>query len=178
MSLGWLNLQDYLGANAGVVDEEAQRASDAALNNPAGEAASMSYGEYLARRRQLSTDAGRAALVNGGTADGFLAGRGRAVERQPNIVDQEAVRRQRESERKAELDYWAKQATRNSRLTAESDAAKQKQTTDYDNARRAIGRLPGYGSYSNAVDRSFEEARRPGREIRVISDEEYRRRYS
>mgnify|MGYP003418830820 CR=1 FL=1 len=170
MSLGWLNLQDYLGANAGNLDAQATQLDERAFAMPEGKT-SMPYGEFLARRRQRNDETGAAALLGGDATDALLARKGKSSYAAPNTYDPAAKARQDEANRKAEADYWDKAAVRNQGLAVRDADEKRKQQESFDAARRATGRTSGYGSYSNAVGRSFDESR--GRQIRTISEEEY-----
>lgn len=173
MSLGWLNLQEYLGANTGVVDDMATRVDNAAYSQPTGAPASLSYGEYLARRRVAQSETGRAALLGGDAGDSFLASQGRSRAAQPNIVDPQAKARQDASNQAASQAYWAKQAERNRGLVAERDAARKKQDDSVTAAKKAMEERaggPGYRAYSDSVARSFDKSR--GRQVRVVDSEE------
>jgi hypothetical protein len=173
MSLGWLNLQEYLGANAGVADDMATRVDDAAFSRPANSPAAMSYGEFLARRRTTQSESGRAALLGGDAGDAAIAGMGKSRAAQPTIVDPQAKARQDAANRQSESSYWAKQAERNKGLAAQSAADRQKQADSVTAARKAMEQRaggPGYGAYSREVENSFNKSR--GRQVRVIGQEE------
>lgn len=176
MSLGWLNLQEYLGANAGVADDMATQVDNAAYGQPTGAPASMSYGEYLSRRRMTQNESGRAALLGGDAGDAAIASMGKSRAAQPNIVDPQAKARQDAANRQSEASYWAKQAERNKGLAAQAAADRQKQADSVTAARKAMEQRaggPGYGAYSREVENSFAKSR--GKQVRVIGQEEANR---
>lgn len=177
MSLGWLNLQEYLGANQGSADEMAQRldAQQAGVDAQASQAAvngnSMSYGQFLQKRRQMASqradESGRAAMLGGNVTDAFLAAKGRSTYSAPTM-DPRAV----DSRKAEEADYWAKQAERNKGIAARDAAERQKQQSGYEKARTAYttraradeDALTNYGSdQSNAAQdeatRRYNEGR-------------------
>ena len=183
MSLGWLNLQEYLGANQGSADEMAQRLDaqqselDSQASSAAGRGDSVSYGQFLARRRQMAAqradESGRAEMVGGDAGDALLAQRGKSNYVARPMASVEDVRRSAEARRQQESDYWMKQAERNKGLTAERDAARKAQDERFAAAKKAMEERaggPGYRAYSNAVARSYDKSR--GKQVRVISDEE------
>lgn len=154
MSLGWLNLQDYLGANAGNVDEQATKL-DAATYRQAPQAngtqpTSMGYGEYLARKRSAATEEGAAAMMGGDATDVMLARRGKSSAWKPLVRDPSVA-----AGMKADEDaYWAKQAERNKGLAQSAADARTKQDAGFDKAKKAYGErvqanetaLTNYGS--------------------------------
>lgn len=173
MSLGWLNLQEYLNANSGTVDDMATQVDNAAYGQPSGAPASMSYGEYLARRRVAQVESGRAALLGGDAGDSFLASQGKSRAAQPNIVDPQAKARQDAANRQTERAYWEKQAERNRGLASTAAAERQKQADSVTAAKKAMENRaggPGYRQYSQAVEKSYSASR--GRQVRTISQEE------
>jgi hypothetical protein len=186
VSLGWLNLQEYLGANQQQVDELAQRldAQQVALDTGAAEAAakgnSMSYSDFLARRRTAAAmrqdDAGRAAMLGGDAGDAFLAGRGTSLYRAPTMASASELQRSMDARRKAESDYWAQQASRNKGLADAQAVDRRRQDEAHVAAKRAMEERaggPGYRDYSQAVEDSNRAAR--GKQVRRISDEEWAR---
>lgn len=178
MSLGWMNLQDYLGANAGNVDDQATKL-DAATYQQAPQAngtqpTSMGYGEYLARKRSAATEEGAAALMGGNAADVMLARRGKSSMQTPQTFDPRAKATQDAANRKQEADYWAQQKTRNSGLAEQGAADRRRQDDAFGTAREAVDsrkRKPTYAAYSDAAQKSRDAAR--GKEVRTISDEEW-----
>lgn len=186
MSLGWLNLQDYLDANQGAADDMAQRldAQQQALDTQATQAASrgdsVSYGQFLAKRRTMASqrgdETGRAALLGGEAADSFLAGRGRSNYQQRATSSADAVRQQQDATRQREADYWQRQAERNRGLAQRDAEARRRRDESVTAAKRAMEERaggPGYRAYSDAVRRSFDKSR--GKQVRVISEEESKR---
>lgn len=186
MSLGWMNLQDYLGANQAAADDMAQRldAQQQQLDLDATQAAEakepVSYGQFLANRRamaaQRADDTGRAALLGGEAADSFLAGKGRSNYRPREMASAEDLRKQRDAWNQRESDYWNRQAERNKAISQKEADARRQQDESVASARRAMEDRaggPGYGAYSNAVQKSFDASR--GKQVRVISDEESKR---
>lgn len=186
MSLGWLNLQEYLGANQGSADEMAQRldAQQSALDEQAQGAArrgdSVSYGQFLAQRRTMASqradESGRAAMLGGDAGDAFLAGRGKSNYRAPTMGSVEDMTRQQDASRQQEADYWRKQAERNKGLADQQAADRKRQEDSVTAAKRAMEERaggPGYRQYSDAVRNSFDKSR--GKQVRVISDEEQKR---
>lgn len=183
MSLGWLNLQDYLGANQGAADDMAGRldAQQMGVDAQAQEAAtrndSVSYGKFLAQRRQMAAqradESGRAALLGGDAADSFLASQGKSTYSAPTMASAGDIQRRADASRQQEADYWAKQAARNRGLTAERDVARKKQDDSVTAARKAMEERaggPGYRAYSDSVARSYDKSR--GRQVRVVDSEE------
>lgn len=185
MSLGWMNLQEYLAANQGAADDMSGRldAQQAELDTQGQQAAtkgdSLSYGQYLAKRRQMATmrgtDEGRAAMLGGEAGDAFLAGRGRSTYQPRTVGTLDEMQRASAERKKASDDYWAQQAERNRGLTVQAEAARQKQTDDVAKARRAMEERAGgprYREYSDAVSKSYDNARGG---MRRVSQEEWDR---
>ena len=180
MSLGWLNLQDYLGANAGNLDAQATQLDERAYAMPEGKT-SMPYGEFLARRRQRNDETGAAALLGGDATDALLARKGKSSYAAPNTYDPAAKARQDEANRKAEADYWDKAAVRNQGLATRNAAERDKQASDFAASKAAYDARrngPDYNAYSRAVEKSFADSQRGpmvrGQDrMRVISEEEY-----
>lgn len=184
MSLGWLNLQEYLGANQGSADEMAQRLDaqqadvDAQASQAAASGNSMSYGQFLQKRRQMASqradESGRAAMLGGNVTDAFLAAKGRSTYSAPTgLPSVNDVQRRADASRQQEADYWARQAERNKGLAAERDAARKKQDDSVTAAKKAMEERaggPGYRAYSDSVARSFDKSR--GRQVRVVDSEE------
>jgi hypothetical protein len=169
MSLGWLNLQDYLGANEGNLDGQAQQLDERAYAMPEGRQ-SMPYGEFLARRRQRNDESGAAALLGGDATDVMLARKGKSYAA-PNTFDPAAKARQDADNRRKEADYWEQQKQRNAGISQRDADSKRQQQERFDSSRRAMGQTSGYGRYSNAVGKSFDDAR--NKQVRTISEEEY-----
>lgn len=172
-----MNLQDYLGANAGNLDEQATRLDEATFRQTpqadGTQPTSMSLGEYLARKRTASTDEGAAALLRGNVTDVMLARRGKSTARQPDTYDAAARNAEAEKYRQREADYWRQQQERNTGRAQQRDAEKASQATAYEASRRAAEDKaggPGYRKYSQAVEKSYGQSR--GRGVRVISQEE------
>lgn len=177
MSLGWLNLQDYLGANAGNVNEQATRLDEATFQQaPQGngtQPTSMGYGEYLARKRTAATDEGAAAMMGGDVTDVMLARRGKSNASRPDIRDPAAAERQRIDNQKREADYWAQQSTRNKSLAEQYGADRKRQDDSVTAAKKAMEDRaggPGYRAYSDAVRNSYDKSR--GKQVRTVSKEE------
>ena len=178
MSLGWLNLQDYLGANAGNVDDQATKLDEATFA-PAPQAngtqpASMGYGEYLARKRTAATEEGAAGLMGGDATDVMLARKGKSRFAGPtSFADPAAAARQRMDNQKREADYWAQQSTRNKSLAEQYGADRKRQDDSVTAAKKAMEDRaggPGYRAYSDAVRNSYDKSR--GRQVRTVSKEE------
>lgn len=180
MSLGWMNLQEYLGANQGAADDMSRQLDEqqTAVDDSATQAATrndpVSYSKFLAQRRQLAaqrkTEEGRAGMLGGGAADAFLAGRGQSNYSARPMASVADIDARRQADQQREADYWDAQKRRNAGLAQSAADEKRRQDESFAKARRALGQTPGYGRYSNAVGRSFDESR--GRQVRVISKEE------
>lgn len=171
--MSWLNLQDYLEANAGVADEQATRLDEATFGKPQPQG--MALGEYLARKRVASTDEGASALMGGDITDVMLARRGQSQAARPMTFDPQAKARQDAANQQREASYWQEQAKRNQRLSDEAKAARQKQDDSVAASRKAMEERaggPGYRAYSEAAEKSFSRARGGPRRI---SEEEWTR---
>lgn len=141
MSLGWLNLQDYLEANQGSADDMAQRLEDqdTAIDQQGSAAVQsgsrLSYGQYLAKRRTQEAlrakDSGRAALLGGDIGDSLLAREGRATAGPRSGSDWNQAEANRAAAASSERDYWDKQAARNKGLASANDDARVAQDKAY-----------------------------------------------
>jgi len=176
MSLGWLNLQDYVGANQGAADDMATRLDTQAadIEQQGAQAAShgnaLSYGQYLAKRRthesMRAKDSTRGALLGGDIGDSLLARKGTS-RAQPSGANMDRAFQQYLDAQKSESDYWAKQAERNKGLTAQADAARNAQADAFGAARgKYVERvrsdednLTGYGSDMNSREKDDETRR-------------------
>lgn len=185
MSLGWMNLVDYLNANRGAADELAstldaqqQQAEEAAVGEVQQGRAAMSLGEYEARARSMrqarATDEGRAALLGGTTSDAFLAGRGQSG--YTPTADFDAMRKSQARRQQESDEYWRQQAARNQASQAEREKATKTQREGFAQVRDAYVKRHGDPEtnrrYSDAVKRSFDEAYRTRDGVRRISKEE------
>ena len=152
--LGWLNLQDYLGANAGNVDDQATKLDEGAFQQApqanGAQPTSMGYGEYLARKRTAATEEGAAGLMGGDATDVMLARRGKSNARQPLVRDPSVMAGLKADEES----YWAKQAERNKGIAQSAADARTKQDAAFGKAKKAYGEraqsdetaLTNYGS--------------------------------
>lgn len=185
MSLGWMNLQEYLGANQQQADELAsrldaqQRGIDDAAIGAANRGDTMDYNEFLAKRRTAqsmrASESGRAAMLGGDAGDALLASRGASAYKPPTLDTGAEMARKAAERKKAADDYWAQQAERNRGLAASADAERKKQSSDFDAAKRAMTERaggPGYLEYSKAAEKSYADARGGPRRI---SQEEWNR---
>lgn len=176
MSLGWLNLQDYLAVNQDAADNMATRLDTQAqdIEQAGAQAATqgnaLSYGQYLAKRRtqqaMRAKDSTRGALLGGDIGDALLARKGTS-RAQPSGSSMDAAAQQRAAFDASESDYWAKQAERNKGLaTAETQRAGA-QTDAFGRARKAYGEreraedkaLTMYGSRDNGMQQDDETRR-------------------
>jgi hypothetical protein len=158
MSLGWLNLQDYLAVNQDAADNMATRLdTQAAEAEQAGAQAAtagnaLSYGQYLAKRRtqqaMRAKDSTRGALLGGDIGDSLLARKGVSRAEVPSSSMDRAYQQNLDAQ-KSEADYWAKQADRNKGLATAETQRSGAQADAFGKARKA------YGDRERADDRAL-----------------------
>lgn len=163
-----MNLQEYLGANTGAADDMATRVDEAAYGKaPDGAPPTLSYGEYLAKRRQAQTEDFRRATL-GDAGDAFLAANGTSHAAAPRLVDPR-IQQQRQAEESA---YWAKQDELRRGIEANRQAERAAQDKRFSAASKAYGErtraqeagLSAYGSTGSTpgqdeATRGYFEAR-------------------
>lgn len=179
MSLGWLDLQQYLEANRAGEEERAsaaQAASDleyeAAVAQGANQGNFEPLTKFFARRR-----IGEQAKTSG---DAFLSQVRPSDEGRYN-ADVEGMRLARGKRLEADAAYWKAQEERNARLKAEEDRLRDDAKKTFDAAKARFdyfhGKTPGFGARSVAYEKSYAEmnatpTKRGHYKIRRISDEE------
>lgn len=135
--LGWLNLQDYVGANQGAADDMAQaRENDDVLLDQEGAQAvangdRLSYGQYLAKRRMRELDS---TPVGGNSVDALLVRRGRAQSMGRTGHDWDKAAAARGAAADTDRAYWDKQALRNKGIADADRDARSTQESRYGKA--------------------------------------------
>lgn len=179
MSLGWLDLQQYLEANRAGEEERAsatQAASDLEYESAVAQGANQGNFEpltkFFARRR-----IGEQAKTSG---DAFLSQVRPSDEGRYN-ADVEGMRLARGKRLEADAAYWKTQEERNARLKAEEEKTRGEAQKTFDAAKARYdyygGKTPGYGARSVAYEKSYAEmnttpTKRGHVKLRRISDEE------